>query len=133
MDNKVIRHKDLSESGRWSCMPFAQQMANVGSEVFRAIKWKDKGKPDRAMSALERALELLDFTVASMQEQNRNPREILRMRELLCDYFCGKNEYASTGASLNKYFDAFSAKAALQRSTQPARAVDNSIFPINTK
>ncbi len=118
MDNKVIRHKDLLESGRWSSMPFAQQMANVGSEVFRASKWKDKGKTDRAMSAFEHALELLDFTVASMQEQNRNLREILRMRELLCDYYCGDNECASTAASLNKYFDAFSVKAALQHSAQ---------------
>lgn len=115
MDSPLIHHKDLSESGRWSAMPFAQQMANVGSEVFRANKWKEKGKNDRAMSAAERALELLDFTVDSLQKQHRSPREILRMRELLCDYFYGDNSYASSGDALNKYFDAFSMKAARQR------------------
>ena len=89
MDSPLIHHKDLSESGRWASMPFAQQMANVGSEVFRANKWKEKGNSDRALSAAERALELIDFTVDSFQEQRRSPRELLRMRELLCDYFYG--------------------------------------------
>lgn len=115
MDSPLIHHKDLSESGRWASMPFAQQMANVGSEVFRANKWKEKGNSDRALSAAERALELIDFTVDSFQEQRRSPRELLRMRELLCDYFYGDNTYASSGESLNRYFGAFSIKAARQR------------------
>ena len=122
MDRPMIRHRDLAESDRWSSMPFAQQMANVGSEVFRASKWKDKGNLDRAVNAAERALELLDFTVAGFLEQQRSPRELLRLRELLCDYFFGDNVYASTGNSLNRYFDAFSTKAARQRAGQQQTA-----------
>ncbi|MBR4474615.1 MAG: hypothetical protein IKS55_13370 [Oscillospiraceae bacterium] len=91
MDGNLIRHKEIAKSGRWTELPFAQQVANIGSEVFRAGKWKAKGKTERAQNAADRALELLDFTVSGMLEEHRNPRELLRMRELLCDYFYGEN------------------------------------------
>lgn len=115
MDGAMIQHKGLAESGRWAEMPFAQQMANIGSEVFRAGKWKEKEKTERAQNAADRALELLDFTVQAMVHEHRSPRELLRLRELVCDYFYGDNLYASTGESLNKYFEPFSMKAARQR------------------
>lgn len=115
MDGAMIQHKDLAESGRWAEMPFAQQMANIGSEVFRAGKWKAKGKTERALSAADRALELLDFTVQATVHDCRSPRELLRLRELVCDYFYGDNLYSSTGESLNRYFEPFSMKAARQR------------------
>ena len=115
MDGAITLHKDLAESGRWSEMPFAQQMANIGSEVFRAENWKKKGKPARMQNAVDRALELLDFTVQTMLHDHRSPRELLRLRELICDYFYGDNQYGSTGEALNRYFDPFSLKAARQR------------------
>jgi len=111
MDETVSLHKDLAESGRWFDLPFEVQMAHIGSEVFRAGKWKTKGKADRAQNAADRALELMDFTVAGMIENHKNPRELLRMRELICDYFYGSNEYDSTPESLNRYFDPFAIKA----------------------
>ena len=115
MGDAITLHKDLAESGRWSEMPFAQQMANIGSEVFRAENWKKKGKPARMQNAVDRALELLDFTVQTMLHDHRTPRELLRLRELICDYFYGDNQYGSTGEALNRYFDPFSLKAARQR------------------
>lgn len=115
MDKGLIQHKGLAESGRWAEMPFAQQMANIGSEVFRAGKWKQKGKTERAQNAADRALELLDFTVQAMADEHRNTKELLRMRELLCDFFYGGNLYASSAESLNGYFEPFSLKAARQR------------------
>lgn len=115
MDGAMIQHKDLAESGRWAEMPFSQQMANIGSEVFRAGKWKAKGKAERAQNAADRALELLDFTVQSMVLEHRSAKELLRMREVLCDYLYGDNQYGSSSESLNKYFEPFSIKAARQR------------------
>lgn len=115
MDGAMIQHKDLAESGRWAEMPFSQQMANIGSEVFRAGKWKEKEKTERAQNAADRALELLDFTVSARTKAHESTRELLRLREVLCDYFYGDNQYASTNDSLNKYFDPFSMKAARQR------------------
>ena len=34
-------------------------------------------------------------------------REIARAREVVVDFLAGSNEYGSTGASLQKYFDHF--------------------------
>ena len=115
MDESMIRHKELAESGRWAALSFAEQMANVGSEVFRAGKWKSKGKIDRSRQAADRALELLDFTVSARIAEQKSPRELLRIRELLCDYYYGHNEYASTVESLSGYFDPFYMKATRQR------------------
>ena len=115
MDGVVIQHKSLSEGSQWQQMPFAQQMANVGSEVFRAGKWKAKGEEERAQLASDRALELLDFTISAAQESHINLRELVRLREVLCDFFYGDNLFGSTQDSLNKYFDPFSFKASQQR------------------
>ncbi len=102
MDGAITLHKDLAESGRWSEMPFAQQMANIGSEVFRAENWKKKGKPARMQNAVDRALELLDFTVQTMLHDHRTPRELLRLRELICDYFYGDNFFLKSRSSASR-------------------------------
>ncbi len=117
MDGAMIQHKELSENSQWQQMPFAQQMANVGSEVFRAGKWRAKGRDDRAMAASERALELLDFTIhASAASQSISRlRELLRLREVLCDYFFGENQLGTTQEWLNGYFNSFSMVASRQR------------------
>ena len=115
MDSVLIQHKGLAESTQWFEMPFAQQMANVGSEVFRAAKWKEKGRADRAASAADRALELLDFTILSMQRSGKRLKEVTRLREALCDYFYGENDFGSTEESLNRYFRPFEQRVAIQR------------------
>ena len=77
-------HKDLKK--RWHRLSLFEQMANVGSEVERAISWKEKGNDEYSSLAFERALELLDFTVETVRELHRL-RELLRLREVLVDYF----------------------------------------------
>ena len=39
----IVQHKELAE-GRWNNFTLAQQMANIGAEVGRAINWRKKGK-----------------------------------------------------------------------------------------
>lgn len=41
MDN--IQHKKQSQ-GEWVKKSFLEQMANIGSEVYRAINWRNKGE-----------------------------------------------------------------------------------------
>lgn len=100
-----MQHKELSED-RWAQMPFCEQMANVGSEVSRALNWKNKGKDDLSKKAFIRALELLDFTIAKMKKFSRL-KELFRTREALVDFFYGSNEFSSTEVLLRKYFDHF--------------------------
>lgn len=100
------QHKDLA-SGRWGELSFIEQMANIGSEVERALNWRAKNNPDYAQKAFERALELIDLTL----ENNQNPahfKEIARLRESIVDFFFGSNQFMSSQEALRKYFLQFS-------------------------
>jgi hypothetical protein len=88
-------------------------MANIGSEVERTIKWKNKNK-EYSDKALERALELIDLTLADPKNRSRL-REVARMREVLVDYFYYNNIYGSTDELWRKYFYSFNYAAALAR------------------
>jgi hypothetical protein len=99
------QHRQLA-AGRWSQLSFIEHMANVGSEVGRAISWRAKGKPDLGMRAFERALELLDLTVADPRNRGRL-RELLRVREALADCFAFDNSYHSSPESWERYFRFF--------------------------
>jgi hypothetical protein len=100
-----IQHKSLA-SGRWRELSFFEQMANIGSEVERALKWKEKNNPEYSRLAYERALELLDLTIEDSRNVSRL-KELLRLREALADYFAFDNEYHSTEKSWRSYFYAF--------------------------
>lgn len=100
----TYQHKELAK-GRWFQIPFLEQMAHIGSEVERAILWREKNK-DYCMKAIERGLELIDLTVADEKNRKRL-KEVLRMREVLLDYFCGDNQYGSSDKLWRNYFAPF--------------------------
>ena len=100
-----IQHKELS-NGRWAEMSLAEQMANIGSEVSRALNWQKKEKKELSIKALNRALELLDMTISSITKYSKL-KELFRLREALIDFFYGANEFASSELLWRKYFDHF--------------------------
>jgi hypothetical protein len=104
-------HRDLA-AGRWWDLSLAEQLGNIGSEISRAERWKSRN-PEVSQGAVYRALELFDLTLADPRLRHARPRlrEIARAREVVADYFAGPNQYASSGASLQKYFDAFALAA----------------------
>jgi hypothetical protein len=109
----TVRHAELA-AGRWFRLSLVEQLANVGSEIERAIRWRGKGNAEYGGRAFERALELLDLTIAD--EKNRlRLRELTRLREALADYFWFENRYGSGDESWQKYFRAFTYAAALAR------------------
>jgi hypothetical protein len=101
----TLQHREQA-SGRWNLLSFAEQMANIGSDIERTISWKQKGRRDFSERAFERALELLDLTVADSKNRKRL-KELLRVRESLADYFFFENSYQSTAESWQRYFGAF--------------------------
>ena len=107
----AVQHRELAQ-GRWFTMTLAQQLGNVGSEVSRAASWSGR-RPEIAEGAFHRALELLDMTLADPKHLSTPPRlrEIARAREVVADFFAGPNEYGSTVASVQKYFDAYAIAA----------------------
>jgi len=100
---KIIYHKGLTAEN-WFSKSIFYQMANVGSEVFRMIKWRKKNKANSEL-AFERALELLDLTLADKKNKNCL-KEIARIREALVD-FSFNNQYKTTDEFWQKYFYAF--------------------------
>ena len=95
-------HKSLAD-GRWKQLTFPEQMANIGSEVNRAIQWKKKNNPVFRENAIKRALELLYLTIEA-QRKRKGLRELTRLREVLLDYFYCDNIYHTTDEFLEKYF-----------------------------
>jgi len=56
------QHKNLA-AGRWAQMSLSEQMANIGSEVTRALNWKRKNNEKYCLKSVERALELIALTI----------------------------------------------------------------------
>lgn len=96
------QHKELA-AGRWQRLPLMEQMANIGSEVERALNWRAKNNVAYSLLAAERALELMDLTLDSVKGFSKL-KEVARVREVLVDYFFGENEYGFTEEALRKYF-----------------------------
>lgn len=101
----MVSHTELA-AGRWQKLSLLEQMANIGSEVGRAILSREKGMESRAEGAAYRALELFDFSLNDPRLHGRL-REIARAREVFADFFFGENAFGSTGESLQKYFTDF--------------------------
>lgn len=97
----AFQHSSMA-AGKWFEYTLCQQMGNIGSEVGRANRWKEK---DRKLfeSAVFRAIELINLTLSDTRWKNRF-REIARAKETLCDAFTGGKEYNSSFAGLEKYF-----------------------------
>ncbi len=100
-----LQHKQLAQ-GRWHDLSFLEQMANIGSEVTRALNWRKKNNAAYFQKAFERALELIDLTIGDVKNCNRL-KELTRVREALVDFFYGTNQYASSDVLWSKYFSYF--------------------------
>ena len=100
-----IQHQQLAQ-GAWQKLLFCEQMANIGSEVIRANKWKIKSRNDYAIMAADRAFELIDLTIES-QDKSARLKELTRLRETVADYFYGDNEYSSNTKNWENYFIPF--------------------------
>ncbi|MEW6617995.1 MAG: hypothetical protein AB1422_01370 [bacterium] len=99
------QHKQLAQ-GRWFELTFFEQMGNIGTDVGRAITWRDKNI-EYSQKAIDRALELLELTIADVKNRKRL-KELLRLYEALVDYFYFDNQFSSSDKLWQNYFFAFS-------------------------
>ena len=99
------QHSRLAAGG-WKKLSFYEQMAHVGSEVERAISWREKGNTTYCQNAFIRALELLFLTIDFCQKKSRL-KELTRLYEVLVDDFAGKNEFCSSAKLWRHYFFPF--------------------------
>lgn len=114
-------HADLA-AGRWQTLTLAEQLANVGSEVDRAISAWEAQRSDRFERALERALELFDLTVNDERWRGHRRREILRVREEFCRLFFDDTPPHDSARRLSKYFLQFGVLARRRSSGEAQRS-----------
>ena len=91
---------------RWFSMPVTEQISNIGSEVSRAIRWKNAGDYQKARNFCNKAIEFWMMT----QEDPKNRHRVGEFNcavEELRDYFLGDNIYQTTEETLTRYYDAF--------------------------
>jgi hypothetical protein len=101
-----------SAKASWAEFSLIEQMANIGSEVSRALR--AQGNQARYWGAVVRALDLFYLTVDDPRWRGRL-REILRVRELFASAALGNDEYKTSLADLDRYFDYFARLARANR------------------
>jgi hypothetical protein len=98
-----MEHLESAKQG-WAKFSLIEQMANIGSEVGRALR--AKGNPTRYWGAITRALDLFYLTIEDPRWKGRR-REILRVRELFAAAALGSDEFKTSLEDLDRYFDCF--------------------------
>ncbi len=106
----MTHHSGLA-AGRWRTLSLAEQLANVGSEVERAIRAREAGRLDRFEGAEARALELFDLTAGDDRWRGARRREILRAREEFCRLFHEEDPPRGSAEGLRNYFLRFAVLA----------------------
>lgn len=102
MTTVAPQHPGLTD--RWGAFSLMEQLANVGSEVERAIRAHAAGNTSRFDNALARALELFDLTAADARWRGPRRREILRAREEFCRLFFSTTPPGDSIPGLQRYF-----------------------------
>jgi hypothetical protein len=99
---------------RWAQLSLIEQMANIGSEVGRAIAAWKSGNERRFNGALERALDLFSATTELLvADHSHRTREVLLARnEFLRLFYDGTFE--SDAEKIERYFTQFAIAARKQ-------------------
>lgn len=100
---------------RWERFSLVEQLANVGSEVERAIRARESGHELRFEGALGRALALFDLTANDPRWRGPRCREVLRAREEFVRLFFDPKVPDESAAGLRRYFLAFATAARKKR------------------
>lgn len=88
---------------KWQTFSLEQQMANIGSEVVRAVNLKEKGDEELSKNAAWRVLEMVDSTLSDKRWKGRL-REVFFLRDVFCDYFFSYGNFDVSGNNLKEYF-----------------------------
>lgn len=116
----LIYHKNLA-SGNWQRLSLVKQMANIGSEVSRALRWQKKDQK-LFQGAVDRAFELPDLTITDLRwQKQKRLKELVRVREVLGDALLGGKEYQSSLEDLERYFFYFALAIRLKSNEKRSR------------
>jgi hypothetical protein len=107
LPDKRFYHKQLA-GGRWFELSFIQQMGNIGSEVYRAIKWFREKNEKRFRISFEMALELFELTIKDSRYENERIN-VIKYRSLffnvLTNYENTQNPESKLDLLNNKFYE----------------------------
>jgi len=98
-------HKELAQ-GQWQKLSLAEQIGNIGSELARAKFWHEKGNIENKKKSLERALELINLTLACIKEGTQL-KEVARMQEVVANLFIESQRYLASFNDLERFYMPF--------------------------
>lgn len=84
---------------RWKLFSLAEQISHLGSEITRARAWEERGDRVQRDRALERALELIDITLALTPDVH----ELVIMRDVVIDMRSDSGHYICSLTFLENY------------------------------
>lgn len=84
---------------RWKLLSLAERISHLGSEITRARSWEEKADRVQRDRALERALELIDTTLALTPAT----RELVIMRDVVTDMRNNTGYYTCSLTFLEEY------------------------------
>ena len=87
-------------------MSFEMQISNVGSEVHRAIRRRNKGDEIGKIEFCKKSIEFLEIMKEDPKNEKRKDELDFRIKELE-DYFLGNNSLNTTDDKLIEYYDAY--------------------------
>ena len=85
---KLKLHKNLTPD-RWQKFSIKQRELMIANELNRAKNWIEKKDLEEVKNCYERALELLDLTIATTRSRNRL-KGYLRLREMMGRFYIEK-------------------------------------------
>jgi hypothetical protein len=91
---------------RWQKLSLIEQLANIGSEIYRVKMWQ--GKDEKLFeNSIIRVIELFNLTLSDPKNKGRL-KEVARAKELFLDaVYNGGKEYRTSLDDLDKYFYQF--------------------------
>ena len=95
---------------KWRQMTLLQQLGNLLAEISRASNWEKANKQEERNVALERALELIDLTLADGRNFGRS-RELGILREIIADCYVGSSHFSVGLEALKNYLLPFAVLA----------------------
>jgi len=97
---KLALHKHLTLK-KWERFGLKQQLLMIANELNRAQNWIEKNDTEEVNNCYERAMELLDLTIAMKYRKNRM-RELLLAREVLAGLYIEKQKNGKTNRLLKE-------------------------------
>lgn len=94
---------------RWQKLSLAEQLGNIGSEISRARHWEELNDSASRQQALERALELIGYTL-SIKHRWPGLKEASYLNEIICDLVGKTNFYNISLLMVEKFCLAFGFK-----------------------